>query len=178
MNRLLQCLLIAPVAVAAVLAAGCSDDPAAGYTTRSLYHTNVDSVAVEMFETGRGVYRRHLEDRLTKAVVKRIQYDTRYKITDKAEADTLLTGTIDVVEQAVIHSNPRDARTREQELAFAVSLTWTDLRSGQQLAKVHNLRASVSYLPARPFKEDFFVGSEDEINRLARRIVEQMERDW
>jgi hypothetical protein len=61
---------------------------------------------------------------------------------------------------------------------MVVSFTWTDLRTGKTLAERTNFAVTDTYLPHEPFSETYFQGSEALINRLARRIVEQMESDW
>lgn len=171
-------LLLLVAAAGALVAPGCASDPRTGYTTESLYRGGIDSVAVPIFQRGRGVYRRNIEDRLTEALIKRIELDTPYKVTDKARADTLLEGTLSRVSQRVLSRNPDTGRPREMEETFAVALTWTDLRTGEVLVRRTNVRASATYIPPDPFGEDFFQGSEDLVNRMARRIVEEMEADW
>lgn len=116
--------------------------------------------------------------RLTEAVVKRLELDTQYKVTDKSRADTELRGTIDRVSQRVLSFNPDSGLPREKELTVTVSFTWTDLRSGKVLAQRRSFRQAGTYIPPQPFGEDFFQGSEDVVNKLAKRIVEQMETDW
>jgi hypothetical protein len=166
------------LAAGAMLSAGCDGDPSTGYTMRSLYPEDVKSVAVDMFQRGPAVYRREIETRLTKAVVKRIQLDTPYRIEPKASADTVLTGSLELVEQAVVFNNPDTGRPREKEITFTVDVVWKNQRTGEEKLNVRNLRVTGTYLPHEPFSENFYQGSEDLINRLARRIVEQMERPW
>jgi len=161
-----------------VIVAGCSTDPHAGYTTASQFPTNVRTIAVPIWQRGTDVYRRGLEDRLTEAVVKRIELDTPYKVTDKSRADTLLTGTIKQVRQRVISSNPDTGAAREMELTITVAFTWTDLRDGTVLVQKKKLSVTGNYITECGFSEDFFQGSEDVVNKLAKRIVEHMESPW
>ncbi|MCD6303667.1 MAG: hypothetical protein J7M21_01750 [Planctomycetes bacterium] len=160
------------------LLCGCDSDPAKGYTTASQYPAGIKTVAVPIWHRGRDVYRRGLEMRLTEAIVKRIELDTPYKVTEKSRADTELVGTIDQVSQRVLSFNPDTGLPREKEITLTVSFTWTDLRNGKVLVRRRNFRESAAYIPPAPLGEDFFQGSEDVINRLARRIVQQMEADW
>lgn len=157
---------------------GCTDDPTKGYTLRSPHRGGIRTVAVPIWTRGKGVYRRELEMRSTQAIVKRIELDTPYKVTRKARADTLLAGTIDLVEQRILSMNPDTGMPRELELTLHVSFKWTDLRSGKALVERSNFRVAGTYIPSAPFSEDFFHGSEDVVSRLARRVVEQMEADW
>jgi hypothetical protein len=72
------------------------------------------------------------------------------------------------------------------EITITVSITWTDLRQDRVRVHHQNVRASGTYInPSMinnqpvdnggAFNEDFFQGSADVINRLARKIVEEME---
>jgi len=171
------CAVILLACVAAATG-GCSHDPTQGYTLDSQYDTGIKTVAVPIWTRGRHVFRRELQMRLTEAVIKKVELDTPYKVVDKSRADTELRGSLDVVSQRVLSFNPDTGLPRETEITMAVSFAWTDLRSGKVIKQVSNLRQSAVYIPPSPFGEDFFQGSEDTINRLAQRIVEQMESDW
>jgi len=171
-------LLLTALAASACLGGCCSDDPTKGYTLASQYDTGIKTVSVPIFTRGKNVYRREVEMRLTEAVIKRIELDTPYKVVDKGRADTELRGTLDRVSQRVLSFNPDDGLPRETEVTLTASISWVDLRSGKVIKQVSNLRQAGVYIPPSPLSEDFFQASEDAVNRLARRIVEQMESDW
>jgi len=166
------------VAFAAASAGGCSADPTKGYSLASQYDTGIKTVCVPIWTRGREVFRRDIEMRLTEAIVKKIELDTPYKVVDKSRADTELRGSLDLVSQRVLSFNTDDGLPQETEITMSVSFTWTDLRSGKAIKQVANLHQSAVYIPPSPLNEDFFQGSEDVVNRLARRVVEQMESDW
>jgi len=155
----------------AVLTAGCSQDPTQGYSLQSQYDPEIRTVAVD-------VYRRDIEMRLTEAVIKRIEQDTPLKVTDKARADTHLSGTLNVISQRVLSFDPDTSLPRELEMTLRISILWKDLRSGQILLDQPNLHVSGSYVRLEPLAEEFFEGSQDVLNRAAVRIVEAMETDW
>jgi hypothetical protein len=165
-------------AVLAGLAAGCSDDPTKGYSTAGLHRDDVESVAVPIWKRANPVYRREIETRLTEALVKRIQLDTPYKVTDKSKADTILEGTLVNITQRVMSFNPDTGSPRDIEVQLTVDYKWTDLRTGEVLVEKKGFRAAAVYYPPEPLSEDFFEGSEDAVNRLAEQIVETMERPW
>ena len=165
------------VCAALLCAAGCSNDPSAGYTLRSQYVQDVRSVFVPIWHRGREVYRRGVEFRLTESIIKRIQLDTTYTVTEKDRADTELRGTIERISQMPLSYNPDTGRQREEEITMRITFSWTDLASGRVLAS-RTIEETGAYIPASPFGEDFFQGSEDVINKLARRVVEEMEADW
>jgi len=163
---------------AAALTGGCSTDPTRGYTLASQYDAGIKTVAVPIFTRAKDVFRREIEMRLTEAVIKKIELDTPYKVVDKGRADTELRGTLELVSQRVLSNNPDTGLPREIEVTLTVSFTWTDLRSGKVIKQVQNLHQAGVYIPPSPLGEDFFQGSEDAVNRIAQRIVEQMESDW
>ncbi|HUS90780.1 MAG TPA: LptE family protein [Phycisphaerae bacterium] len=162
----------------ALLTGGCSQDPTAGYTLNSQFPDDVKTVHVPIWHRGKNIYRRGLEFRLTEALIKRIELDTPYKVTDRDRAHTELTGTIDLIPQRVLSNNPDTGQPREKEVTLVVSFAWTDLRTGRDRARRQNVRQAGTYIPPEPLSEDFFQGSEDVINRLAQRIVEQMAAEW
>jgi hypothetical protein len=174
MNARKTCiLLVTVIASAAVWQAGC-----AGYTTADQYRPGIKTVAVDIWQRGKDVYRREIEIRATEAIVKRIEQDTPYKVTAKSRADTQLTGSIDEVQQRVLSFDPNTGEPRESELTLVVSFTWTDLRSGKTIVERKKMKVSGVYTREDPITEDFYQGSENVVNRLARRVVETMEQPW
>ena len=173
-------LSLAVVLAAAGLAhlGGCSSDPHAGYTFQSPYPSTVKTVAVPMWNRGAPVYTRNLEMKLTEAVVKHIELLTPYKVTEPARADTRLSGTIDLVQQQITSFDTDTGRAREKMVTITVSFVWQDLRTGKELVRRTRFRETGVFLPHAPLDEDLFQGYEDTVNRLARRIVEELEAEW
>jgi hypothetical protein len=169
------------LALAACLAlawpTGCSE-PLAGYSFERPYPSDVETVFVKMATRGPGVYRRGLEFRVTEAVCKQLELDTPYRIASAADADTQLTLGVELVRQGVLSHNPDTGRPQELEVTLVAEYEWKDLRDGRVRRQARNLRVSGAYAPPAPMGEDFFLGSEDAVNRLAKRVVEQLERDW
>jgi hypothetical protein len=131
--------------------------------------------------------------RLTEAVQKQVELNTRYKVTSQSKADTLLEMTIDQIEQTPMSFNPDTGLAREKEIRMLITFTWKDLRSGEILVHRDKFEVEGSYIPnststgtnvpavsgkTKYYSEDFFQGSEDVIDRAGARIVEQMEADW
>lgn len=170
---------LAILGVLAAATAGCADDATTGYTLANQYRKGIKTVSVPIWTRGKDIYRRGLEMRLTEALVKRIELDTPYKVTTRARADTLLSGTIETIAQRVLSFDPDSGLPRELEMTITVSFRWTDLRKeGKIIIEQSEFRVAGIYIPHEPLSEDFFRGSEDTINRLAGRIVEQMEAPW
>ncbi len=161
------CLSIA--CLAGGLVGGC------GYSFDRPYRRDVDSVAVEMFARGGQVYRREIEFRATEAIKKRIAHQTDYVLTDRGRADTLLSGTIDVISQTNLTTEPDQGVPRESEVTLSVSFTWVDRRTGEELARRKNLIVADTYARLDPLDEGFSTARDRAIDQLSRRVVEAME---
>lgn len=164
-----------------MLPGGCASDATEGYTTKSPYRCNVQTVAVPIWQRGKDVYRRDIEFDLTEAIVKRIEADTPYKVVSREKADTELTGTIERIEQQVTSYDPNTGVPRELLVTMTVAFTWKDLRLSADkvvLAESKKFEVMGSYIRETPVGQEFFQGEQDVVNRLAKRIVEQMESDW
>ena len=152
----------------ALTAVGCA------YSTARPYPSNVQTVCVEMF--GSKEFRRSLEFQLTEAVQKRILTDTTYRLAGKAQADTLLTGEVVEVRQAALGTDPRTGLPRETAATVVVNVQWKDLRSGKVLLDRPAMVQTVDYI--RPVGETFFQASNEALDDLAERIVEEMQTEW
>lgn len=171
-------IIVSCVALALAVLAGCGNDPNSGYTGKSMYRTNIKTVAVPMSTRGENVYRRENEMRLTEAIVKRIETSTPYKVTVQSRADTTLTSSIEQIDQSVLSYNPDTGNPRDISVTFIVAFKWVDNRTGKILAEEKKYPITAAYISSAPFNEQFFQGSESVINKVAERIVEHMERDW
>jgi hypothetical protein len=158
------------IALAAV--SGC------GYQIGTMHRTDVKSIAIPTWTRGRGVFRRGIEIQLTQAIVKRVQLDTRYRITNATKADTKLTGQLVNVRQRARTINTDTGTARAKEVTFTISFKWVDLRSGDELAVREDFDVRGEYITAEPFDETFFTGSQAAIDDAAQRIVEQLEEGW
>jgi hypothetical protein len=170
--------VVLSLAALAMLLGGCSLDPKCGYTTQSQFTDDVKTVYAPIWTRGKDVYRRDIEMRVTEAVQKRVAQNTPYRLANKGCADTELSGEIVEITQQVIAYNPDTGNPREMEITFLVNFAWKDLRTGKTIMEKKHFHVSGTYIPQAPFDEDFFQGSEDVINRLAQRVVEQMEAPW
>ena len=160
----------------ALLGAGCQDvDPTVGYSSQSLYRSDVRTVSVPIFQSRD--FRRDLEFRLTEAIIKQIESATPYKVVDdRSRADTELSGEVHQVSQNVLANEYNTDLPQELHLAMNVSFAWKDLRSGELLVRRDRFLQSAEYLPLAG--ESFHQGSQIAIDKIAARIVEQMEADW
>jgi hypothetical protein len=161
---------IAASLLAAVFFAGCS-----GYSNQPLYTSDVKSVYVEMFDNA--TFHRDLEYDLTDAVAKRIEAETPYKIvSNKSRADTILSGKIMSIDSSVLTIERETGRSLESQAEVTAQFNWKNLKTGQYLLENSTAAATASYSEFQ--QQSFDYASKTAANRLAERIVEQMQTKW
>lgn len=161
--------------------AGCNysqtgDAPKAdsNYQWRSLYREDVKSVAVPIFVNKD--YTRGVEFSLTEAIVKQLEARTPYKVMPRERADTILEGEIVEVRRNVISNDARAAIPQEQLYTVRVNFLWKDLRSGRVLCERKNFEQTAVYYPT--LGEGRFVGQQQNVEKLAAGIVQELQADW
>jgi hypothetical protein len=167
-----------PLGLVAVCLLGC-----AGYQvgSQTLYRPDVRTVHVPIFISDS--YRRQVGERLTEAVVKRIEQVTPYKVVSSPNADSVLRGRI-VADRKRVITEDRFDDPRDLEISLRFEATWTD-RAG-------NLIGSTFEQPLPPVLVTFTgtshflpeggqsmgTAQHEAIDKLAKQIVEQMEMPW
>jgi hypothetical protein len=185
-------MLFASLLLAAALvgAAGCgygqSEPPAdgsgsaarpggfAGYHWNSLYRDDVRTVAVPIF-TNRS-FRRGVEFALSKAIVNQLEAQSPYKVVPRDRADTILEGEITDILVRTYSLDPQTAVPQEQLYLVRVNFTWKDLRTGKILVERRRFEQSSTFYPT--LGEGQFVGAQENVERLALAIVQEMQADW
>ncbi|MGA2915611.1 MAG: LptE family protein [Sedimentisphaerales bacterium] len=164
------CIYLIGVFSAALFFSGCS-----GYSSKSLYQPDIKSVYVEMFDNT--TFWRDLEYDLTDAVAKRIETDTPYKIiSDRSKADTVLSGKITSIGSSPLTLEPQTGRALENQAEVTADFTWKDLKTGQYLLPNSTATATASYSNFQDQGYDY--ATKVAANKLAERIVEQMQVGW
>lgn len=156
--------------------AGCgySADRNEAFRTTNARENRIRTVALDIMESRE--FRRGLELQLTEALAKRIEQETPFRLAKKDRADTVLTGEIREVRQATLGRQLDTVTPRETAATVLMSFQWKDLRTGEVLVDRPNFVQTVDYI--RPLGEDFHHGSQRAMDRLAERIVEEMQSDW
>ncbi len=156
--------------------AGCgySADRGDAFRTANAREDRIRTVALDIMESRE--FRRGLELQLTEALAKRIEQETPFRLAKKNRADTILTGEIREVRQATLGRQLDSATPRETAATVVMSFQWKDLRTGEVLVDRPNFVQTVDYV--RPLGEDFYHASQRAMDRLAERIVEEMQSDW
>jgi hypothetical protein len=141
---------------------------------RSLYPQDVRTVAVPIF-TNRS-FERNVEFNLSKAIVNYIESNTPYKVVPKERADTILEGEVTRIEVDTISNDNLVAIPQEQLLTLRVNFTWKDLRTGRILTQRRHFDQSGTYYPT--LGEGRFIGDQENVERLAVAIVQELQADW
>jgi lipopolysaccharide assembly LptE-like protein len=173
-----------------------------GYTTRPNYDPNIHTVYVPIFKN-KTIWR-GLEFELTQAVVREINAKTPFRVvSDRASADTELTGTIISFNKAIINRNQLN-EVREAETTLSVEVVWRNLRTGEVLsqprkpgepppiqvppplpgapvppaapAPVVQITSVAGFIPE--LGASITTARQDNVNRLAVQIVSMMEKPW
>jgi hypothetical protein len=205
MRMLCACGLYCLVAVGTFLLPACSWDGHLrffGYTTEPLHDPTIHSVRVPIFENL--TYRRGLEFDLQQAIVREIEWKCpNWKVVQEAcNADTELTGKI-VSRTKAVTVVGNLGEIRQGETTMTVEVIWRDLRPGKggdilsqppavkrtdpmpeppppgsppPVAKPVIIQTIATFIPE--VGQSLTSGEQEEINRLARQIVDMMEKPW
>ncbi len=167
------CVLILLLAVLSSVFSGCSG--LSSYSNESLYPQSVETVCLEMFENES--FRRGVEYELSDALAKRIEAQTPYKIVSSLDrADTVISGKITSVTTSVLTAERQTGRALEKEVGVVAVVNWKNLRTGELLIDSMPVDATASFSEWQ--NQSFDYASTLAANKLAQRIVEQMEKKW
>ncbi|MBX3396374.1 MAG: hypothetical protein KF841_13505 [Phycisphaerae bacterium] len=152
---------------------GYTADREAQFRTRNANNDRIRTVALDILDSRE--FRRDLELQLTEALAKRIEAESPFKLAKKEFADTILTGEVKEVRQGTLGRDFREVRPRETAATLVVGFQWKDLRTGEVLVDHPRFVQTVDYI--RPLGEDFYHAMQRACDRMAERIVEEMESD-
>jgi hypothetical protein len=151
------------------LNSGCS------YSSESLYPRQVSTVCVEMFDNR--TFWRGQEYDLTDALCKRIETDTPYRVlSDKAGADTVLSGYITSVDKGTLILEPQVGRPLQQHLQLTAVVTWKDRRTGELLLDKAMVTEEADFSQFQGQGEAY--ASRLAADRLAAAITNLMREKW
>jgi hypothetical protein len=166
--------ILASVLLAGTFLSGCGRSQG-GYSNEWLYPENVETVYVEMFEND--TFRRGLEYELTDAVAKRIEAETPYKIvSDRDLADTVLSGRIVSWSEDVLSFERQTGTPLELRADVGAIMNWKNLKTGKMIVENKDVFDAMTFSEWQ--NQSFEYASVVAANRVAERIVEQMQTDW
>jgi hypothetical protein len=152
----------------------------AGYRSgaETLYPPDIHTIYVPIFESDS--FRRNMGERLTEAVVKRIEQVTPYKVVSGPDADTILRGHIVNETKRIIIEDVND-QPRESEVNLVARVSWVDSRGDvprttQDIQIPVDLAQSALVIPE--YGQSLASAQQKAIDGLARQIVNMMETPW
>lgn len=155
----------------------------AGYQvgTNTLYHSDIKTVYVPIFQSDS--FRQNMGERLTEAVIKRIEQRTPYKVVHRSSADSVLSGRLVAESQSVTLVDDY-AGTRQKKVELAVLVQWKD-RRGNDLRTMSPITwndapvdISTSSDMVAEMGHSYATASQDAIERMADQIVDMMQMPW
>ena len=166
-GRLLNALLLVVLALSAT---GC------GYSSKELFPTQYNTVAVPIFENR--TFYRGMEFELAESMVKQIESRTPYKVVAPGGAQTIMEGTITNVEQTQLSRRRPGGVPQEVELTVTADFVWKDLGSGEVITDRRGFVAVGRYIPTSGIGEPIEIAQHLAIQRMASDIVSTMRSDW
>jgi hypothetical protein len=167
--------LVALGLVAATLPA-CSADPARGYSLTPAHAARFRTVAVPVFANS--THHTGLETDLTDAVIKEIQRQTPWRVSQSDAADAVLQGRITRVRLVRLSTASGIGLVQEQGVEVLVSFQLVDNRSGETVVARQGFVGLASYVPAQPTGERISVGYRGAAEALADDIVTELAAEW
>jgi hypothetical protein len=170
--------LLLPFAFCFLLLTSC-----AGYQvgTDKLYNQEIKTVYVPIFENN--TYRRNLGERLTEAVVRKIEQRTPYKVVHRKTADSILIGQLSSERQTVTLTDDY-AGTRQKKVEFAVLVQWKD-RRGNTLRTMSpilwnnaDINITANSDMVAEMGHSYATASQDALEKTADQIVDMMQMPW
>ncbi|MGD9688712.1 MAG: LPS assembly lipoprotein LptE [Phycisphaerales bacterium] len=171
------------IGTTAVLAAGmvlcvpgCSSDPRQGYSFTSTFSSDVESIAVPVFQNT--TYGRGLELELTEAVVAELRSRTPWRISTEDQAHTTIRGTITSAELRKLSTARDTGLVEELAVEVTVDFEWKDNRTGRVIVSRRGFTGAEAFAPARGIGERIETGQHATVQELARAIVAEMRSGW
>ncbi len=150
--------------------------PGCGYSSKELFPDTYQTVATPIFENR--TFYRGVEFELAEALTKQVQSRTPYRVVSPGTAETILEGTITLIEQKQLSRRRPGGVPQELELSVTVDFHWKDLRTGDVIRGRRGFVSVGRYIPTAGVGEPFEVAQHQAVQRLARDIVSTMQADW
>jgi len=159
-----------------LLVAGCASDPSEGYSTASVFPSDIRTVAVPILEND--TFIRGVEFELTDALIKEIEARTPYKVTAQPQADTIFLGRVKKVELDQLSKSRLTGLGEEVIVSVTIDFEWKDWRSDAPLVARKSFSGHGLAVPSAPTGERMELGRMAAVQQLARDIVDEMRAAW
>ncbi|MCE2654601.1 MAG: LPS assembly lipoprotein LptE [Planctomycetaceae bacterium] len=174
--RVLRVSLL-PLALAVMLPlAGCASDPRQGYSFQSSFRTDVQTVAVSVFENR--TYTPGIENDLAQALVAEIHRTTPYRVAAENAAQTRLQGAIVSADLRRLSVGRTSGLAEDMALQLTVEFAWTDAKTGKSLVARRNFAVAENFIPAQGVGDRLAVGQNAAVSQLAKDIVAELRSGW
>ena len=160
----------------APLLTGCNADPRTGYSFQSPYNSSITTVAVPVFANS--TMHTGIETDITDAVIKELQRETPWRVTQSETADAVLRGRVTSVRLVRLSQQSGVGLVQEQGVQVNVSFELVDNRRGETLIARQGFGALASFVPAQPTGERISVGYRGAAEILADDIVTELANSW
>ncbi len=160
-----------------------------GYTTGMLLPDNYKTIYIENFANKVPItdeisdrnryktYRPLLEVDVTEAIIDRFIYDGHLRLTQKDNADIILTGAlVDFRREPTKYGY--DDTIDQYRLAILVDIEATDAKTGEAMWTEKNFAGSDYYFTTGAQQKSEDAAITDALNDLARRVVERTIEVW
>lgn len=155
---------------------GCSADPSRGYSLTPAHTARFRTVSVPVFTNE--TLHTGLETDLTDALIKEIQRQTPWRVSQSEAADAVLVGRITRVRLVRLSTASGIGLVQEQGVEVIVSFQLVDNRSGETVVARQGFVGLASYVPAQPTGERISVGYRGAAEALADDIVTELAAEW
>jgi hypothetical protein len=171
-----RAVIAALLMLSAACTAGCASDPSQGYSTSTIFPTDIRTVAVPIFAND--TYTRDVEFQLTDALIKEIESRTPYKVVPASRADTILLGQIRRIDLDQLSKSRLTGLSEEVILSVTIDFQWKDQRTFKPLLERKAFTGNALFVPSLPSSEPIELGQFAVVQQLARDIVAQMQSEW
>ncbi len=176
MDRMVNSLARARALRAMLLTALMLGMGGCGYSSKELFPTEYNTVAVPIFENR--TFYRGVEFELAESMVKQIESRTPYKVVAPGGAQTIMEGTITDIQQNQLSRRRPGGVPQEVELTVMVDFVWKDLSDGAVIANRQGFVSVGRHVPTSGIGEPYEIAQHQAVQRLARDIVSTMRSDW
>lgn len=167
---------ILSLTICLITLSACTADPRTGYSFKSTYDTSIATVAVPIFVNN--TMHTGVETDLTDAVIKELQRETPWRVSQTETADAVLLGQITNVRLIRLSQQSGVGLVQEQGVQITVSFDFVDNRKGETLVARQAFSAIATFVPAQPTGERISVGYRGAAEIIADDIVSELGNSW
>ncbi len=169
-------LVLGTLIAIAMLAAGCSSDPTAGYAIGTSFDRDIETIHVPIFAND--TYTRGIEVLLTDAIIKEIQARTPWRVTGARQAQVVLSGEIIDVELRRLSTARTSGLTQEQGVGLTLAFELRETGSDDVVLSRSNFAATEAFIPSQGLQERLEFGQHAVIREIARDVVSELRSNW